>query len=837
MGKIKGVTLVELLVSILILSFTILVFVESFSNISKAVISSKAKTLATNLAQEKIQILRQLPYHRILVTPEVSYYTEVSPPIPYDTVYFPPERILEGGMYFTRYTYVYSVQEVDGKIEPLPAGVPDQGMKCIEVSVVYDTVFGKKTVRLKTVETNPNIEAYRGSIVGKVRNANTLQPLRGALVVVAENIGCRDYTNSNGEYAIRVPFGSYNVMASLRGYFSTVASVSVGASEQTLNFNLQPMSTGTAIGFVWLNDRVVISQIVGSSKTVSGFSQEYIELYNPTSEPVQMAISISSGIIGLKYQSTTDLKPKNIILEYRTLTIPPSSYYLIASTTEITVCGITKRADAVFSEDNPDYPNIIKTKDEDNPQSAGGGIGIYYISSGEWIDVVGWDAFNVLKQAPLYEENGIDQNIGLEENEQYVRRTSPLGFDVTWGNSYDSDNNNVDFLEYKPIIVPPRNSTDTLPPMTGRPAVGSIVSCNDGLSETITAQKVGSPPYARFVLVNVATGTWTVIVASNNVVSYINNVIIVENTVVPVPNNSTIPSWYPINMPYVYLSSVTHSGFISGRVKDVIGIPLANIQVKAGSEVTYTNTEGYYFLPMSTGIYSVVANPNNLNPLYIESVKNNVVVNLGQITSGIDFVLSQGGRITGFVTMDKINPLSGIVFVAKTEQGFVYGEDVSDVSGRFYISNLSSGTYYVQPVLSNKETSVPAVSTVTVRAGLVVHAGTFTITGCVGKIKGKVTLAGKPISTGVLIIATPTTITFPPDLSINSLTSVPYFITNSYEDGTYTLEVIGSSVTTYNVYGFYTTYGADNVPIINKKEILNLTVLPGSEVLNKNFEW
>lgn len=831
----KGVTLVELLVSVLILSLTILIFVESFTNISKSVISSKAKTLATNLAQEKIQILRQMPYHRILVTPEVLYYTEVSPPIPYDNTYFPPERILEGGMYFTRYTYVYSVEEIDGKIEPLPIGSPDQGMKCIEVAVVYDTTFGKKVVRLKTVETNPSIEAYRGSIVGKVRDAKTHQYLQGVLVVVAENIGCRDYTNSYGNYNIRVPFGNYNIMASLRKYFPAIAQVSVGASEQTVNFDLQPMSTGTVYGCVWLNDRLIISQVVGSTRTARGFSQEYIELYNPTSSYIQVAVNISSGIIGLKYQSTTDTVARNILLEYLTLTVPPYSYYLIANTTTIVACGASRNADAVFSSKNEDYPNIIKTKEENGPQEAGGGVGIYYISTGEWIDIVGWDAFNVFRQAPIYEGDGIDQNTGLEENEQFVRKTLPVGFLSDWGNAYDSDNNNTDFIVYSPLSVPPKNSTDSLIPLTGRPAVGSIISCNDGLSETITAQPTGTPPSATFSL-QVATGSWSIMISSGDRYIRIDNVVVGGNQLVPVPNADTQPPWPEAFMPFVQLSSSTQVGFISGRVINALGVPLENIQIKAASEITYTNSNGYYFLAVSTGVYSVVANQNNLNPLYISLTIPNVVVKLGEITSGVNFVLSQGGRITGFVTMDKINPLSGIVFVAKTQQGFVYGEDVSDENGRFYISNLSSGTYYVEPVLSSKERSTPTVSTVTVSAAGTVHAGTFTITGCMGVIEGKVTSAGKPISTGVLLIATPQTITSPPDLSLDTVSSQPYFITSSYEDGSYKLEVVGSSTTIYNLYGFYTTY-AGNTPTVNQKVITNIIVLPGSKLTGKDFNW
>lgn len=833
----KGVTLVELVAAVIILSVTVLIFVGSFSNISKSIISSKAKTLATNLAQEKIQVLRQQPYHRILVTPEPKYYTEVSPPVVYDDVYFPPERILEGGMYFTRYTYVCSLQEVDGKFIPLPPKTPDQGIKRIEVSVVYDTPFGKKAVRLKTNEVNPEIGPYRGVITGKVRNAQNFQPLKDAIVVVAENIGCRDYTDANGDYLIRVPFGNYNVVASLRGYFSRTIQVSVGANPQVVNFDLQPMAVGRVNGYVWINDRIVISQVCGSTRAPSGFVQEWIELYNPTTFWWRMTVG-TSAVVGVRYQSTWDSSPKLIHLVYNTFEIPPYSYYLIANTTTITACGVTRVADAVYSvELNPDYPNIIKTREEDGPQYSGGAIGIFFVSSGEWIDRFGWDWNEAAKPAPFYETDGFDQTLGLEVDEQFVRKTSTSGFVASWGNSYDSDNNNLDFVEFKkPIQIPPRNSGISLPPLTGRPAVGSVVSCNDGLSDITNAVLVGTPPVAMFELTNVATGTWSVAISSENRYIEITNVSVAANSVVGIPNNTTSPSWYTTNF-YSQLSSSTALGFISGRVRALTGAPLAGIRIQTAANFTFTNSAGFYFLTVSTGIYTVVVNPNNSNPLYVSAMRENVEVRLGQITSGVDFILSQGGRVTGFITRDGVNPLAGVVMIAETMEGFVYGEDVSDGNGRFYISNLSSGTYYIKPVLSEKEISIPSRSTVTVTAGVTVHAGTFTIIGAMGKISGRVTSAGRPISTGVLIVASTVTFTTPPTLSIATLTSAAYFITNSYEDGSYMLEVIGSSTTRYNIYAYYTTYTADGTPIVTRRERTNVLVLPGQEVTNQNFSW
>jgi type II secretory pathway pseudopilin PulG len=831
----NGVTLVELMIAVLILSAVVLVFINIFANITKAILGSKAKTLATNLAQEKIQILRQMSYHKILITPAPAYNTEFSPPIPYDTTYFPPENILEGGMEFTRYTYVYPVQEVDGKFEPIPPTSPDVGLKCIEVSVVYQSGYGKKVVRLRTVESSIE-SAFKGAIQGTVRNAQTFENLRDVLVTVAENVGCRDYTDASGKYTIKVPYGNYTVVASKLGFFTATRQVSVGANPQTVNFDLQPMSSGTVFGYVWLNDRILISQVVGSTRSPGGFIQEYVELYNPTTFWWQMATSEDEGIIGLKYQSTGGGPLVEVPLKYINLSIPPSSYYLIANTTTVTVCGVSVTADAIYSEEAPGYPNAIKTREDDGPQSSGGGVGIYYISSNKWIDILGWDWNEGAKTAPIYETDGFDQFLGLETDEQYVRRVSTWGIVSGWGNAYDTDNNNRDFVEYrKPIQIPPRNSSYSLPPLTGRPAVGSFVSSNDGLSSMTNAYPVGSPPAAYFELTSVATGTWSIFISSNEKFININNVEIRSAGKTGVMNLNTDPPAY-CQYYYSQLINVTQGGYISGRVVNALNQPLSNIKVVAGGSEAYTSATGRYILSLSTGIYSVTANPGNLNPLYVYQTREGVRVQQGLVTSGIDFVLFQGGRVTGFVSRDKINPLPGIVMQAQSQEGFIYGEDVSDNAGKFIIPNLSTGTYYIKPVLSSKETSSPSVSTVTISAaGATVFAGTFTITGAMGKISGKVIYNGKPIKTGVLIIATTTTITAPPTLSTATLTSTAYFLTSSYEDGTYTLEVIGSTTTPYKIYGYYTTYNNAGIPVIRSTSKTNVSVSPGQEVKNQDL--
>ena len=843
--KTKGVTLVELLVAVVIVSVVILGYVGSFNNISKALVSSKAKSLATNLAQEKIQILRQMPYYKVLITPQPQYLTQFYPHIPYDTEYFPPERILEGGIYFTRYTYVCPVDEINGKLQPLPPTSIDRGMKYIKISVVYNIGLGEKVVYLNTTIANPDISSFRGVVKGKVRNKTNFVAIKDALVCLAENIGCMDYTDTSGDYSIKTPFGSYNLMATKRGFFPEIKFVSIGASPQTVDFDLQPMSSGTVFGYVWINDRVVISQVVGSTVTLEGFSQEYVELYNPTAEYVLVSSGPYLGILGIKYQSTHPQDYlKDVVVEYKTFFIPPYGYYLIANTTTITACGLTKQADAVFLETNPGYPNIIKTFEENGQIYAGGSIVLYNKISNNIIDIFGWDARNNdgvsgKKYAPVYEKDGFDQNIGLEENEQFVRKVSTFAVYIDgFGNCYDSDNNNLDFSSVrKPMQIPPRNSSDIFPPLTGRPADGAFISCNDGLSSLTVANKTSLPEVAYFELISVATGSWNVVVSTNNKAIFVSNVKVETNAKTGILNNFTNPVWiYPYH--YLQVISSTTEGFISGKVLDNTNLPLSNIGVQVRDTKVYTNSQGIYFMSIATGVYSVVANPNNENPMYISFTRTNVEVKEGIITSGVDFVLSKGGKISGFVSRDKINPLASIVVQVLTQEGYSYAEEVSDNNGRFVIGNIPAGLWYVKPVLSSKEQSIPSVSTVTVQAGLTVFAGTFTITNAMGKITGKVKYLGTPISTGVLIIASTSTITTPPIISSSTVFGTAYFLTSSYEDGSYILEVIGSTTTKYNLYGYYSTYDiVTQKPTIRSKNITAITVLPGMETSNQDLNF
>src|SRR6266700_106106 len=196
-----GVTLTELMIAVALIGIGILGAVSSFSAIHKSIKYSKTRMLASNIAQEKMQIIMQKPYYEVLVTTDPSYRTDFTPNIPYDAFYYPPEPISEGGMAFTRLTYIQVVHENSGTFEVLPPQTPDTGVRQITVTVIWSSDAGNKSLSITSVLNNPNTVMDSTWLKGTVTNAATGAGLTSAQVVAAENIGWRDTTDGAGNYA------------------------------------------------------------------------------------------------------------------------------------------------------------------------------------------------------------------------------------------------------------------------------------------------------------------------------------------------------------------------------------------------------------------------------------------------------------------------------------------------------------------------------------------------------------------------------------------------------------------------------------------------------------
>ena len=814
-----------------ILSIGILGMIQTFQFITMSVQSQKGRTLGNNLAQEKIEILKNLSYYRLLLTTAPYLDNRFNPNIQYDGSggFYPYEDITVSGINFRRGVEVDFAGVVGGTISTMTFNSLDPGLKQITVYVIWADRGQYRYLTLTNLLENPNVNPLDASIAGTVTKSGGGN-LAGALVKVLENTNWQAYTNSAGAYSFSVYHGSYTVQASSDGYYAQVSGLTSvpRGTDQTVNFSLSPISTGTFFGTAWSNDHLVITQVVASTVDPVGNTDQYVELFNPTTFTWTMANALNSGVIGLKYQRQST--KYDIPLDYNTLTLGPSSYYLIANTGTVVVGGVSKDADAQFDNSGTNYPTPFYV-------GSSGALGLYWLSqgiNGTTIDAVGWNHNGVGVQAQFYEKTPIQSWGGIGANEQFVRLASTAGA-TSPGRCYDSSTNNVDYADNTPITVAPNNSDDSAACAGETPLNGALVSADDGLSASTQAYLTGSPPVAQFNLTVVATGTWNVSVASGGWLTSIASATIPSaGARVGILNANTSPAWSSAGSYSVVMTSTNVNGFVSGHVRDIFGVGLGGMKVRAAGNTATTASDGFYFVTASSGDVFVTANPNNQNPSYT-SQEVELTIPLGGIITQ-DFYMSLGGTVTGYITSGP-SPLPNIVVTADLG-GSQCGSGVSDTTGHVYIYHLSTGTFNVLPALDPASASTPAVSSATVTVGAAVNVGTFTIVGAFGTLKGNVTLSGNPITTGVMILASTATIPSVPPVIVASSAAAQqvYYMAASLSDGSYSLLVRGSTYYNYSAAAYYPTVNSAGSVTISTRTITGISVTPsGSTTQNFSF--
>jgi len=824
----KGVTLVELMAATVIISIGVLGMVGAFRYINFGIQAPKGRSLANNLAQEKIEVLKNKSYFRVMVTTATGLDHHFDPDAyEYDTYPNGSEALNVGGINFTRRVWIRKVSEnSDGELTLLNWNLPDTGLKEIIVYVSWFEGGSWKKVELRNLRGNPDRTNLSAMFTGTVLEAGAgTPPIQGAIVRAQENPARYDTTDASGAYGFAIETGSYTLQASRQGFFSSVSPLYIISTTQNHPFTLTRMSSGTITGTAWLRDHLVISQVVGSSLTAYG-EQEWVEVYNPTTWTWTMATGLGTGandvvVVSYKESVIAEVKPD---FDYRTVSVAPNSYFLFANTGTITAVGIARAADAVYDRDS-NWANQDEVIVAGDPSPAG-----YVILgskvTGQILDKVGWNATdngNAAKtHAESYEGQAIIQGRGLQEDEQYVRRSQSSGVAAGVGRAYDSNNNQNDFtVSASSMVYPPRNSGDVEAPVTGTPAAGAPVFASDGLSSSTQAMASGA-----FTLSGVATGYWTLYVSSGMSIS-----------TGGVYGGAS--SGFAAAAGAVVLSTDNVFGFITGVVTGINGVGIVNIKVAAGSRQATTDPNGRYLLPTDPGEQTVWANYHTDNTSYIETSSMGVTAELGRITENVDFVLQPGGKLRGWITTNGTDPLPNVP-VSAFESNVEQGNGITDSNGYFLIwgTGISTGTYAVVPQLEDGESSSPSTHSVTLVAGDTAFVGTFTVTGAMGAIRGSVTAGGVNINTGVLIYATTTTLTgspiMPPTMGPTTRAgTVKYYAVSSNAQGYYDLPVRGGSA--YNIYAWYTTWNSNEAAAISVRQ--STAAVAAGQIVTENFSW
>lgn len=831
-----GITLVEIMISVAIVAIGMLGMVGAFKYLNVGIQVAKQKSLANNIAQEKMAYLKNKSYYRVLVTTRTPDVPDANftPAMTYDLAPNGVETITVGGITFERRVLIRKVSEnTSGELTPHSWNDPDTGLKEVSVYVVWQDRGDWKKLELKNLIDNPERVNLSGTFKGNVHDASTMADIEGAVVRAQENPAQYGLTDASGDYSFTIEPGAYTLLASKAGYFPLIRPLTAIGAEplEGQDFGLTKMSSGTITGKAYTRDHLVISQVVGSSLSTSGNYQEWVEVYNPTTWTWTMATGLGTGANEVIHFAYEEAGASMILpdIDYRTLSVAPGAYFLFANVDTVQAAGVTVSADAVYDIDGT-FLNVDDVIQTGTPSPAGAVvIGNYAAMRAD--DIVGWNASGnanaAKKSAPEYETEAIDQSIGFELGEEYVRKSNSATVGWGEGRCYDTNDNNDDFVAQKPIIQIPHNTSSSEACLTGTPAAGALVFTDDGLSSPATANSAGD-----FNLTNVATGTWTIYLSSSGVYTTSGTYTGLSNGFV-----STTPS--------IVLGTSTLYGYVTGLVTGVSGNPLSGIHMySAGVPQVETGSNGRYTLPTLAGANTIIANYQNQEPAYLEFSSMNVIVNLGQVTPNVDFVLSYGGKISGKMTTNGVDPLPNVPVVA-LKNGVEQGNGISDSDGNFLISGsgISTGTYEVAPQLESSESCSPSSATITVEAGVTADAGVFTVSGAFGYITGKVTTGsatGPVITTGVLIYATTNTVTLgstPPDISATLRGgSLVYYAGSSNAVGEYTIPVRGGFK--YKLYAWYTTWNG-SVPTTTRKEYIgsnDFTVQP-NETVTKNFFW
>lgn len=835
----RGLTLLEIMIAIFVLTVGAVSLLATFTGISQSIRVSKARTLATNLAQEKIESLKNLSYYRLLVTTSAAIASETGQSgYPYDDSYYPEEDVIVGQIAFRRRVYIQKVSETSGAVVPVAWNAADTGLKLITSYVVWQEGNDWRKVEVNNLRDNPN-RAKMDATVNAATKVSGLG-LANTSVYAIENMTLGGTTDNLGALSFNVPAGTYNFYATKRGYFPTIVQSTVPDSGTVnLTFNLTQMSSGSVQGQAYIADHLVISEYC---PMVNGDDDvEYVELYNPTSQSFVMS---NAGVPSyqIEYQKTgvsgtiTISPPVGTL--YANTTIPSHGYFLVASTP--VVKGVA--ADAYYA----DPTNTFAVPENRMTVGESGGLRLVslgvYEASGTVVDALGWG-----KGAGPFGPDGFREGTGLNlgggpggindsetiERMAYSTSTHAMmdtfpsaGIHRIFGNGFDSDDNGANFVYHNHSDnVTPQNSTMFEEPGAGTPAVGAAAFVDDRLSASTTVSVSTTPGF--FNVVSVATGSWDLVVSSKGFVY--------EQANITVPSNGSV-----VNVGTIFISSPATKGYLSGRVVNSSLAPLNNIRVESSfGTADYTDASGIYRFQIDPGTHTVTANPDNANTLYTSNDISGIVVNAGEaVNVSTDIVLLQGGTVRGFVSSNGTDPLPGIPMLAtSTVTGAVVGSAVTDTYGYYQFPNMAIGSYTITPQLESGESSNPTVVSATVSAGGIIFAGTMTVTNAFATIKGLVTVSSQPITTGALVIAvaSPGSIasSYPPDntQSLRNGTTT-YYIASSESDGTYSVPVRGG--TAYNIYAWYTTY-TNNVPAVQKKTSV-ITVAAG-QTATVNFSW
>lgn len=218
--KIKtnsGVTLIETIVGVFVFVTIAVAVYGAFSSIYKLIGATRQKTLALAVANEQLEIIRNLPYADVGIINGVP-----------SGVIAREQVVSRSGSNFNIVTTIRNIDDsFDGTISGTPSDLSPADYKLVQLDVSCSGCQQFKSFSLATYVSPRSLElsSDNGAIFVRVFDANGL-PISGANVHienshVTPSINIEETTNNSGEFAlIDVPPGTetYEITVTKNGY-------------------------------------------------------------------------------------------------------------------------------------------------------------------------------------------------------------------------------------------------------------------------------------------------------------------------------------------------------------------------------------------------------------------------------------------------------------------------------------------------------------------------------------------------------------------------------------------------------------------------------------------
>ncbi len=869
MTKNKGFTLIETMISAVIIAMVILATFNLMSRVYKGITSNQLKTYALSLASEQMELLKEEGFNNLSVIPDSSL------PMPLSNLYsqsiYPVETVIYNRQPYTIYKIVqYAQEDSDGNIVPVKQADIGSGtelnLKHLSVVVTYYanglTITTTETSYITNKEVSMSGAVVSGSIKKLLPSGTPVNPgsASGAKVYV---VGYPEYTAiqnaSTGQYTINnIMPGSYTLYAEGAGieqtYYSgnpliitetvkTVTGIDIicpavdGASitgNVYIGFVLTPSNTPTPTATNIFTSTPTPESGTITLRATGSMTGKTNNWANPTNIFINDGSTAdNAGATGrfLYSEFENATPPANSVITSVTLSIKHISSRLLASVSSGTIVYMTNNNGTNWN--NLAHPNTQAWTITSPPT-------VTYFSLTSPCLLCGYSTTNtdITSLYSSWDWTKVN-NLGIALKSNTSSYT--IYVDAVW-------------ITVSYIIVPPTPTPMNTPTFTFTPnatptntpipcADGTLVRSLDGISNTTTSS------YCSYALTNIAPGTGVTTVLATfyyNGTSYYKYL---SNVPVTIGSTTYLDIWLEeaSGLP-------TANGFVFDSVSNLPVVP-ADVYMRHSSGVTMTAvTSGggnytmiaptpgtYVFTASAPGYQFTNAITTTINP-GLNNVNNLYLIPVGNIS----------GKVTDEYTGD---PVPNIDIKVKNSANILKGEGITDSSGSFLIENIPVATgYTVYPQLSSDyECTFPAnkkYSSVNVIQGTTSANNNFRIKRAYGTISGTLSIDNTLLKDGVLLIAVPSSVTVLPHTYVNPSPDsfrnlyagrekirFPYSCIVSQEDGTFKLSVpLG---TNYNVYAYYSYVSYTSTYTGNPRyEIRNLmkyykaqnNVSPGSNI-------